>query len=140
MRKYTLINVFAIIFLLSLSPMTIASDQEKSMDHSTHIGEKIYESNVDGYNLAYHLLDLPDIDAQHLMAYITDTHGNAISEGKVGYLIVGPGGNTQKIMAMTMKTAFGGNANFSIKGNYIIKTKAVLKDKKLLNQFTYEVK
>ena len=140
MKKHTLINIIVIVFLMSFHTIAGASDQKKAMDHSKHLGEKIHESKVDNYVLAYHVLDLPGTDAKHLMTYITDIHGNAISEAKVGYLIKGPGGTTQKIMAMAMKDAFGGNANLSIKGIYKIKTKVVVKGKKLMDQFTHEVK
>ena len=120
MKIWKRINIMTLVLLINLSSIAIASDQSKAIDHSGHIGEKIHESIVEGYTLAYHLLDLPDTDAHHLMAYITDAQGNEISKAKVGYLIQGPDGVTQKIMAMVMKNAFGGNVNFTVKGKYNI--------------------
>ena len=74
------------------------------------------------------------------MIYIADKNGNTIANGKVGFLVKGPDGNKQKVMAAAMKKSFGGNVNFQIKGTYKIKTKVVLEGKKLLDKFSYEVK
>ncbi len=74
------------------------------------------------------------------MVSITAPDGTAGEQGKVGFLITEPDGSKQKAMAMGMKGAYGANADFSQKGVYSIKTKAVLGDRKLFDQFTYEVK
>ena len=131
------IFVSALIILVSAA---YASETKTTMDHSTHTGKKIHEANVQGYRLAYHLLELPGNNLQHLMVYIIDQKGDAVAKGKVGYLIEGPDGSKQKVMAASMKEAFGGNVNFQISGTYTIKTKAVFEDKKLLDQFVFEVK
>jgi hypothetical protein len=117
-----------------------ASDAMKSMDHSAHVGKKIHEADVQGYRLAYHLLDLPGDHFQHLMVYIIGPKGEPVTEGKVGYLIEGPDGGKQRVMAASMKEAYGGNVNLQSKGSFQIKTKAVFGNKKLLDQFTYDVK
>lgn len=108
-------------------------------DHSGHMGEKIHESTVEGYRFAYHLLDLPGRKAKHLIVYIIDTEGKPVNEAKVGYLVVDPGKNEQMVMAMAMKDSFGGDVDFSLKGKYTIKSKAVVGDKNLLDSFTYVV-
>ena len=108
-------------------------------DHSGHIGEKIHESTVEGYRLAYHLLDLPGREVKHLITYIVDAAGKPVNDAKVGFLVVDPGGNEQMVMAMTMKDSFGGDVDFSLKGKYTIKSKAVVGDKNLLDSFTYVV-
>jgi len=110
------------------------------MDHATHTGKKIHESHVQGFRLAYHLLELPGNNLHHLMVYIIDAQGNAVIKGKVGYLIEDPDGSKQKVMAESMKTAFGGNVNFKISGMYTISTKVVFDDKKLLDKFVFEKK
>ena len=74
------------------------------------------------------------------MVYIIDQKGDAVAKGKVGYLIEGPDGSKQKVMSALMKESFGGNVNFQIRGTYKIQTKAVFEDKKLLDQFVFEVK
>ena len=61
-------------------------------------------------------------------------------QGKVGYLVVGPDGRKQKVMAMAMKEAFGADVDFTAKGPYTIKIKALIGNAKLLDKFTYEVK
>ena len=106
-------------------------------DHAGHIGEKIHESTVEGYRLAYHLLDLPGREAKHMITYIIDTTGKPVNDAKVGYLVVGPGGKEQKVMAMAMKDSFGGDVDFSAKGKYTIKSKAVVGEKSLLDSFTF---
>jgi hypothetical protein len=132
-----LTSVFFISFLYC-APSAYGSDTK--MDHSTHTGKKIHESVVREFRLAYHLLELPGNDFHHLMVYIIDGQGNYVTKGKVGYLIEGPGGSKQKVMAESMGTAFGGNVNFNKSGNYIIKTKAVFDDVKFLDKFNFEIK
>ena len=111
----------------------------QDMDHSKHAGKRIHESKVQGYQLAYHLLDLPDRDVQHLMLYIVNPKGHAITRAKVGYLVTGPDGTKQKVMAMAMKDSFGGDVNLNLKGVYEIKTKVVIENEKLLDQLTYQL-
>ena len=74
------------------------------------------------------------------MVYIVDPAGKAVSSAKVGYLVIDPNGAKQKVMAMAMKDAFGGDVNFTVKGVYTIKTKAVVGNIKLLDRFTFEIK
>jgi len=74
------------------------------------------------------------------MIYIMNEKREAVDKGKVGYLVVGPEGRKQKVMAMVMNEAFGADVDFTAKGTYTIKTKALIGNAKLLDQFTYEVK
>ena len=76
----------------------------------------------------------------HLMVYVKDADGHAVEGAKLGYLVEGPDGAKQKLMAMGMQGAFGANANFKTKGTYTVKTKFLAGDKKLLDKFSYEVK
>ena len=71
---------------------------------------------------------------------IEDPDGRPAEAGKLGYLVEGPDGMKQKLMAMDMQGAYGANVNFKTKGTYTVKTKFVAGDKKLLDQFSYEVK
>jgi hypothetical protein len=107
------------------------------MDHSGHIGKKIHESVVQGYRLAYHLLDLPGREAKHLITYIRDGQGHAVINAKVGYQVVAPDSTKKNVMAMVMDKAYGADVNLTAKGTYTIKAKAAFKDKKLLDQFTF---
>jgi hypothetical protein len=74
------------------------------------------------------------------MVYVMDPNGQPVQQAKLGYLVEGPNGAKQKLMAMGMQGAFGANVDFRIKGSYIIKTKIVTGDKKLFDRFRYEVK
>ena len=139
MRKLIIITLAAAMFGLT-GIASFSSDEKKILDHSLHAGQKIHEAYVQGYQLAYHLLDLPNNSFQHLMVYIADKKGNPVMSGKVGFLIKGPDGSEQKVMAMAMKKSFGGNVNFQIKGTYKIITKMVLEDNRLFDKFSYEVK
>lgn len=132
-----LMSMFLVSFLYA-APFAYSADT--MMDHSTHTGKKIHESHVQDFRLAYHLLELPGNSFHHLMVYIVDGQGNSVTEGKVGYLIEGPDGSKQKVMAESMETAFGGNVNFEISGKYIIRTKAVFDDVKLLDEFSFNIK
>jgi hypothetical protein len=140
MKKFTIVFLISMFIFISLDQVASAASKGDSIDHTGHVGDKIHESSMQGYRLAYHLLDLPGRDVHHLMTYIVDKNGQAITTARLGYLVVGPDGAKQKVMAMVMKDAFGGDVNFTAKGMYTIKTKAVIGDKKLLDRFTYEVK
>jgi hypothetical protein len=129
--------IVPIFFLLILSLPVVASDQQKAMDHSGHIGKKIHESVVQGYRLAYHLLDLPGREAKHLITYIRDAQGHAVINAQVGYQVVAPDSTKKNVMAMVMDKAYGADVNLTAKGTYTIKAKAAFKDKKLLDQFTF---
>ena len=138
MKKSALIILVFVYFWVASGPLAALSAEK--MDHSKHVGNKIHESNVQGYRLAYHLLDLPNREDRHLMVYIVAPTGAAIKKAKVGYLVTGPDKAKQEAMAMAMKDSFGADVNLTVQGTYTIKTKALVGDKKLLDQFTYEVK
>jgi hypothetical protein len=110
------------------------------MDHSGHVGEKIYEASVGDYQFAYHLVDLKEEDLRHLMVYIMAPEGKMADDAKVGFLVKGPDGSKQKLMAAGMKGAFGANVDFKAKGAYTIKMKLVTGGEKLFDEFIYEVK
>ena len=128
--------VIALLFLISTG---YAADAGKTMDHSGHVGERIHESKVEGFSLAYHLLELPGKEDRHLMVYVFDAKGAPVADAKVGYLVVGPDGGKQKVMAMAMNDSFGGDVNFTAKGAYTVKTKILAGEKKLVDSFVYQV-
>ena len=120
------------------------------MDHSAHRGPNIHNAMVDGHHLAYHLIDMrekmqdmenmPEMQAtHHMMVYVTGPDGAVLAEAKVGYLVVGPDGNQQKLMAMGMSDGFGADVDFGAPGAYTVKTKAVANGTTLRDEFTYEV-
>ena len=79
-------------------------------------------------------------ETHHLMVYVIGPDGHAVQEAKLGYLVEGPDGAKQKLMAMGMQGAYGANVNFNKKGMYTIKVKCLVGDKKLFDRFSYEVK
>ena len=120
------------------------------MDHSGHRGANLHNSSVDGYSLSYHLIDLrekmkdmenmPEMKAtHHMMVYVVGPDGTPLAQAKVGYLVVGPDGQQQKLMAMGMSDGFGADVDFGAPGAYTVKTKAVANGTTLLDQFTHEV-
>ena len=115
-------------------------DHGKTMDHSQHMGDKIHESKVEGYQFAYHLLNMKDRDTHHMMVYILAPDGGKVEDAKIGFLVNGPDGTKQKMMAMGMQGAYGADLDFKQKGSYTVKLKAVTGDQKFLDEFTYEVK
>lgn len=134
------------------------------MKSSDRIGDLFHESMVDGYMLSYYLMDLRDQKKDgedsghsdhsghsghggkemekphHIMVYIMDKNHKPVLKGKVGFLIKGADGNTQKIMGMYMSKGFGITADMKKKGEYAITTKAVLGGVKLMDKFTHEMK
>jgi hypothetical protein len=140
MKKHILQYAMSVIISFIIVLPGLAEEKMKTMDHSGHAGVKIHESTVQEYRLAFHLLDLPGREERHLVTYIKSPEGLPVTEAKVGYLIQGPDNAVQKIMAMGMKDSFGGDVNFTAKGSYTVKVKAVVNDKKLIDEFVYEVK
>lgn len=126
-----------------------------TMDHSAHMGENIHNATVDGYQLAYHMIDMKgkmtDMKSEgqapmmkktlHLMLYVNDPEGKPVASAKVGYLVTGPNGSDQKMMCMAMGVGgYGANVDFSTAGDYTITSKIVIGDKTLKNNFTYTAK
>ena len=152
--KRTTIIIIQILFGISLALPGFTQNSGSTIDHSGHIGAVVHESRIDDYSFAYHLIDMrkdPDAikdmkgtndanETHHLMVYVMDPAGQAVQEAKLGFLVEGPNGAKQKLMAMGMQGAYGANVNFRNKGSYTIKTKIVTGDKKLFDRFSYEVK
>jgi hypothetical protein len=154
MKKTTIFFAVLIFFGVALALPAFSQDSGSAIDHSGHIGVIIHESEIEGYRFAYHLIDIQkgteemkDMKGSneanmthHLMVYVLDPDGRPVEGAKLGYLVEGPDGAKQKLMAMGMQGAFGANANFKTKGTYTVKTKFLAGDKKLLDKFSYEVK
>lgn len=124
------------------------------MDHSAHRGDNIHNANVDGYQFAYHLIDIrkqmekmkntpamKDMKTtHHMMVYVKGPDGSQVDQAKVGYLVTGPDNQDQQLMCMSMKGGYGADINFNQKGAYSVKTKVVANGKTLMTEFNYEVK
>lgn len=154
MKKPTIFFVLPIVIGIALALPGFSQHSGSATDHSKHIGAVVHESTIEGYRFAYHLIDnrkpseeMKDMKGSkeadtthHLMVYVLDPDGRSVEGAKLGYLVEGPDGAKQKLMAMGMQGAFGANANFKTKGTYTVKTKFLVGDKKLLDKFSYEVK
>jgi hypothetical protein len=157
--KLTIIAVF--FSVLFIDPAFSADDMSgHDMTSKGRIGELIHESVVDGYMLAYHFMDLRDQKKEekaamdnshdattqemdkphHLMVYIMDKNHKPVLKGKVGFLIKKDDGKVQKAMGMFMSNGFGTTVDMKKKGVYKITTKAILSDKKLMDNFNHEMK
>jgi len=154
MKKTTIFFAVLIFCGVAVALPAYSQDSGSATDHSKHVGVMIHESTIEGYRFAYHLIDnrkpseeMKDMKGSkeadtthHLMVYVMDPDGRPVEGAKLGYLVEGPDGAKQKLMAMGMQGAFGANANFKTKGTYTVKTKFLAGDKKLLDKFSYEVK
>ena len=157
-RHFTLLAItFALI--LAFSAPTLAAGGggghggggHGSMDHSSHMGDLIHETEVNGYQMAYHLIDMrekmkgmenmPEMAAtHHLMVYIKDPQGQMVDQAKAGYLLGNPDGTEQKAMTMAMSGGFGADVVLDQPGTYTIKTKVMAGEAKLIDSFDYEMK
>ena len=154
MKKPTVFFVISILIGVALALPAYSQNSGSGIDHSGHIGAVVHESTIEGFSFAYHLIDLrKDADemkdmegakeadqTHHLMVYVMDSQGRSVQDAKLGYLVEGPDGAKQKLMAMGMQGAYGANVDFSKKGVYTIKVKCVTGGKKLFDRFSYEVK
>ncbi len=120
-------------------------------DHSGHEGELIHEVNVNGYQMAYHLIDMkermkgmenmPEMKAtHHLMVYVKNPEGKTVDKAKAGYLIENPDGSEQKAMTMAMSGGYGADIVLDKPGTYVIKTKVMAGDERVMDSFEYEMK
>jgi hypothetical protein len=155
MKKSILLVLQATFFLLV--GLAFAAEEMKSHDmqmpNSGQTGKLIREADIEGYRFSYHLIDLQtqmknmegmqhnmqQMGTHHLMINIYDAGGKTIDSAQVGYLIVGPDGSEQKVMTMEMSGAYGADINLSKSGEYTIKCKAVVGEKKLLDEFKYKI-
>jgi len=140
MKNSVVVPVLRVAFFLFMTSVFSVVSSGIAGDHPDSPGVIIHTSNLDGYGLNYSLYHFPERNTQHLMVSIAGPKGAEIEQGKVGFLVTGPDGSKQKAMAMGMKDAYGADMDFSQKGLYRIKTKAVFGDKKLFDRFDYEVK
>ncbi len=152
--------VLGMIFLAGMLSGPVAVQAEMShgehgaMSHSGHMGVLIHESTVEGYHLAYHLIDMAeqmkgmkmDMDmtnskmgSHHLMVYLQSPEGTDVGDATVGYLITNPNGENQKTMAMGMTGGFGADVNLKAKGTYVITVKALIGSTKVIDKFEYVV-
>ena len=121
-------------------------------DDSGRRGKLIHTSRVDGYELAYHLIDMHGEGAKmeakgslggqkpthHLMLYVTAPGGQTVDQARTGFLIKGPDDSTQKVMAMAMSGGYGADISFQASGEYTIKAKVVSADKTMIDGFIYQ--
>ena len=114
------------------------------MNQAAMKGKLIRKTKINGYTLTYRLIDLhalmPNManmaGTYHLMVTLTNPEGATIKKSFVGYLIKGPNGNVQKVMAMAMGDGFGANINLKTPGTYKIKVKALINDKPVIDAFS----
>jgi hypothetical protein len=155
MKKSIFLIILTSLFLFSLT--AYAAEEVKSHDtrmpDSQQSGNIIRETDIEGYRFSYHLIDLQahmknmegmqhtmqKTGTHHLMLYIQDAGGKTIDSAQVGYLIIGPDGSEQKVMTMQMSGAYGADINLSKPGEYTIKCKAVVGEKKLFDEFKHKI-
>ncbi|MCF8036027.1 MAG: hypothetical protein K9K62_04045 [Desulfobacteraceae bacterium] len=134
------------IILISAMALTAGARQAGESERK---GKQIHESTVNAYSLAYNLIDMGGAGAEmeghegsapthHLMVYIIDPEGSPVNEAKVGFLVKGPEGKQQKVMAMGMAGGYGADISLQHPGEYTIRTKAVAGDETLLDSFEYK--
>lgn len=152
MKKSIPLIVLSSLFLFI--SVTLAAEEMKSHDmpmpDSGRSGKLIRETVIDGFRFSYRLLEMQTEEnmegmqhnmtqtgTHHLMVYIDGANGKPVESAQVGYLIVGPDGSEQKKMTMGMDGAYGADINLSKAGEYAIKCKAAIGEKKLFDEFKY---
>jgi len=151
MNKSMRILTLTIVLMIALVSQGFSAEHKhKKGDHETG-NSVIHESKVDDFGLRYELIDMaakmkemPDMPemkmTHHLMVFVKDAQGHAVTQAKVGYLIQGPDKSKQKTMCMAMSGGFGADVNFKAKGVYTVMVKVIAGDKKMKDTFEYEVK
>lgn len=178
MRRQLTCLTANLIFFLAVTAAPVFSGNQTGMDHSggqmdhgsqagmghgggqmdpgSQMGDPIRTTTVDGYQMAYRLIDMQKqiekmpkghgmqgaqsmAGTHHLMVFIQGPDGQAVGDAQVGYLVEGPDGSTQKRMCMGMSGGFGADVSFMEKGVYTVKTKAVAGGRQLMDTFSYQL-
>jgi hypothetical protein len=158
-RALLTLSLGLVVALPAFAAMEHKGHGEMKMEHKEHgskerLGQKIREAKVEGYELEYYLIDamemmkgkpmeghdMSKMKSHHLMVCIEDVSSKYVTAGRVGYQVVGPDKAEQKTMTMFMDYGFGADVDLKAKGTYKIKTKAVIGDKTLTDEFTYTLK
>ena len=139
-RKRPVMLAVGVGVWISAVSLFLAVDLAGGKDDTKRPGVFLNSSTINGYQFDYYLLHLKDRNTHHLMVYINGLKRESSKKNKVGFLVVGPDGSKQKMMAMGMKGAFGADMNFRKKGLYTVKTKALIGGKKLFDKFTYTIR
>ncbi len=154
MKKLLIQTLLVLSLGIALTMPSFAAREEHGSSHSAekHHGQKIREAKVDGYELEYNLIDMREamsgmkehdmakMKSHHLMVYLKGPDQKYVQGAKVGFWLTGPGGKDQKTMAMAMGEGFGADIDLKASGAYRIKTKAVVGNKTLTDEFTYNAK
>jgi hypothetical protein len=165
--KTTLIGILTFVSLTFTSSMAaeMKGAEVEKMDHSKHqmdtgttdhpmrAGDNIHNATVDGFTLAYHLIDMggnvssmqsegpAKKETHHLMLYVNDPNGKPVGSAKVGFMIETSTGSHQKVMSMPMGVGgYGANIDLSTAGTYKLMSKIIIGDKTIKNDFSYTVK
>jgi len=140
MKRSVVMLILRVAFFLFMTSIFSIGNFAIGEDYPGQKSSQIHNSTVDGYGLSYTLYHFPEKRTWHLMETITSPEGSKVEKGKVGFLVKGPDGSKQKAMAMGMKGSYGADFDFGEKGVYTIKTKAIIGDRKLFDNFSYEMK
>jgi len=166
MKKGTIQTLAALASSMALAIWTFAAETEhgsmKDMEgkgHSAEMrhGQKIRDAKVEGHRFEYYLIsmteamsgqekmemkghDMTQMKSHHLMVYLMGPDGKVLPGARVGFWLTGPDGKDQKTMAMEMGEGYGADIDLKVKGLYKIKTKLVIGDKTLMDEFSYTVK
>ena len=154
MKTLAIRTLFVLSLGIALAIPSFAAHEEHGSSNPVekHHGQKIRDAKVEGYEFEYNLIDMREamsgakehdmakMKSHHLMLYLKGPDGKYVQDGKVGFWLTGPGSKDQKTMAMPMGEGFGADIDLKVKGTYKIKTKAVVGNKTLMDEFTYGVK
>jgi hypothetical protein len=132
-------NALIILVFLVGSAVALGNKPENEMDaHEkasiARIGDLIHESVVDGYMLAYHILDLRDQKTDGMDKASMDRTFALTNENmdRPHHLML-------YIMNRNHKLILKGTADMKNKGIYTIEAKAMIEGKELLDKFEYEM-
>ena len=140
MKKHAVMLALGVGFFMSMTSVFPVVNLARGEDHPNRKGVQIHTSTVEGFGFVYTLYHFPEKKTWHLMVAVTDPEGSEVEKGKVGFLVKGPDGAKQKAMGMGMKGAYGADVDIGEKGVYTVKTKAIIGDRKLFDEFSYEMK
>jgi len=156
MKKSILLITMAVLFIFfTLEPTGFSAEEMRThdmpMEHGGHKENRIRETNINGFHLSYHLINMqipikdmkglkpvvPEKGTHHLMLYIRDAEGKNMDSAQVGYQIIRPDGEKQNVMAMAMSGAYGADIHLTQPGEHTIHCKAVVGGNTLLDEFKY---
>lgn len=122
-------------------------------DGNSRYGREIRTAQVSGYTLTYTLIDTAELNlgtvmplasydggrtpSHHLMVFVRDAAGRAVTEGTVSFAVTTPNGTVSTLAGRPMNGGFGNDVELPARGELAIQVKLALPNADLTDAFAH---